>query len=441
MAGMKRRVIDFVGRRRPLTVDEFVQQCPSHKRKIYDRAAEEYLRSGWARRDAKLKLFVKFEKINFTKKANPVPRLISPRGPVYNVALGRYTRAVEEEIYRACAEVWDEDEDTPVVMKGLTVEQIAFRLREKWDRYKNPVAVGIDASRFDQHVSVDALKFEHGVYNGIFRSRSLVRILKEQLRNRGVALLDGFRVDTVVDGTRASGDMNTGLGNCLIMCALVRLFCEEIGLKASLINNGDDCVLIFERSDLRKLFADGKITPTNYDWFLRFGFEMEFEDPVDVFEKVVFCQMQPVSTPTGWVMVRQLCVALGKDVVSLGCDDVGAYLKWAAQVGTGGSTLYGDMPIFNEFYKALSRMGGSATPSRTLISRDSGFARLCARGRNHDGVVADPTRVSFYRAFGIVPSHQVAIESYYAAWELGSPIVHNSVVPMGPVLGVVVPTG
>ena len=107
---------------KPLTGREFLDQCPSHKRRLYQQAWEEYLRRGWSVSDATLKLFVKFEKICFTKKPDPAPRLISPRSPVYNIALGRYTRAAEEGIYEACAHLWGYEGGEQVVMKGLNEE-------------------------------------------------------------------------------------------------------------------------------------------------------------------------------------------------------------------------------------------------------------------------------------------------------------------------------
>lgn len=117
-----------------LTCEQFVQQCPAHKRTLYSRAAEEYKRRGVVKRDCRLGSFVKFEKVEFRKtgaKQDPCPRLIQPRSPVFNVALGRYTRRVEEELYRALAVVWKAEEEELIVMKGLTVEEVGRQLRRK----------------------------------------------------------------------------------------------------------------------------------------------------------------------------------------------------------------------------------------------------------------------------------------------------------------------
>lgn len=397
----------------PLTVEEFLSQCPKSKLKVYDAAAKTYQERGWIKKDAWLKLFVKFEKINFTKKKDPAPRLISPRSPVYNLALGRYTRAIEERVFDALADIWGYSEGEKVVMKGLTVEGVASQLRMKWDRYSDPVAVGLDASRFDQHVSEDALVYEHSIYKSIFKDKELDKLLAAQLKNYGFAYHGGYKIEMRTKGVRASGDMNTGLGNCLIMCTLVHRMSVEFGIKCDLINNGDDCVIILERADLWKLYDDGKIRSDIEEWYLDAGFEMEFEPPEDVFEKIVFCQMQPVWNGEVWIMVRQPEAALCKDTICLGCDSMHEYGQWARSIGVGGLALYGDMPVYRSFYAAFNRLGEGYKPSRSLLTRDSGFYKLCVRGRNHRGVVSSEARVSFYRAFGITPALQIVLEQKY----------------------------
>lgn len=402
------RVTKF-GMVEPLTDDEFVMQSPSNKRALYTEAAEEKRNRGWSKRDALIKAFVKFEKLNFTKKSDPAPRVIQPRSPVYNIALGRYTRRIEEELYVALAEDWGDDIEEKVVMKGMTVDEVAKQMRHKWDKFTTPVAIGLDASRFDQHVSADALRWEHSIYNSIFNSPELAALLKLQLNNTGRAYLDGHKVSYTVSGTRASGDMNTALGNCIIMCSLIREYVREIGLVSELVNNGDDCVLFMEKRDLHLISGLPQ-------WFLNYGFEMEVEAPVYEFEEVVFCQSQPVlvsAFENKWVMVRQPQAALGKDATCLSASTERMYRQWSYQVGVGGLALFGDMPIYKELYMAYKRNGINSNCSNSLIISDSGFMRMSkqmVRG-NEQSVISDDTRVSFYKAFGIIPSIQVEMEN------------------------------
>lgn len=402
------RICKF-GRCEQLTRDDFIAQCPANKRRLYTSAADEYMARGWSDRDARIRAFVKFEKLNFTSKVDPAPRVIQPRSPVYNYALGRYTRRVEHEMYDALAREWGDGE--PVVMKGMTVEDVAQAMRAKWLKFENPVAIGLDASRFDQHVSKEALKWEHSIYKRIFNyDPELCALLKQQCSNKGVAFLDGHKVTYSVEGTRASGDMNTSLGNCMIMCTLAREYLREIGVPAEFVNNGDDCIVFMDKCNLYKLRGLD-------EWFLRFGFEMEQEEPVFEFEHCVFCQSQPVlidSETDRYVMCRQPTSAFGKDALSLAVSTELGYRQWSYQVGVGGLALFGDLPIFCELYKAYKRNGVDSNIGKSLIISDSGFMRMCSKPRirgEFRGVISDQTRISFFKAFGYPPSMQIAMET------------------------------
>jgi len=412
-----------------LTGQEFIAKCPANKRALYARAEHEYVSRGWSPRDAKIKAFVKFEKLNFTKKLDPAPRVIQPRTPVYNYALGRFTRKIEEDVYRALADEWEEG-GLPVVMKGLTVTGVADVLWAKWNRLKQPYAVSLDAKRFDQHVSYDALKWEHSVYNRIFRDPELKALLRLQLRNKGYACLDGHKVTYETIGSRASGDMNTSLGNCLIMCTLMREYVREKGITAQFVNNGDDCVFMIEKTQYH-LLDDLK------EWFLEAGFSMTVDAETEVFEEIEFCQTQPVKTPSGWVMVRQPETALAKDALCLGASTELAFRQWCYQVGVGGYALYGDMPIFSALYKFYQRVGVKSHVGSSFLLSDSWFMRLTKTPRIRDGdsvSVSDCTRLSFYKAFGVPPSSQVRIEQYLEAGTLDG--IRNMNCNVSPAVGV-----
>lgn len=401
----------------PLTIDEFVEQCPAQKRALYAQAGAELRHRGWGPRDARLKAFVKFEKIQFErsgKKSDPCPRLIQPRSPVYNVALGRYTRRVEEELYKALGSLWDVDEGEKVVMKGMTVEGVASQLRRKWDAFKDPVAVGLDASRFDQHVGVDALKYEHGIYLDIFNccdTTELRELLDCQVRNRGFAVLDSHMVNYEIAGTRASGDMNTGLGNCILMSSLVYQYARARGVRAKFANNGDDCLVFMERRDLKR-FSDGL-----KDWFLEYGFNMTVEDPAYEFEECEFCQMRPVYAD-GWIMVRHPRAALSKDTMALG-DTAKLYKQWIHSVGTAGLSLYGHLPLYRALYKRMRECGVPSQVRNSNQAWNSGFMQLSMRATSTAAEllrrdITDECRISFAKAFDISPSLQAVLEEEFA---------------------------
>jgi hypothetical protein len=89
----------------------------------------------------------------------------------------------------------------------------------------------------------------------------------------------------------------------------------------------------------------------------------------------------------------------------------------------GGGSLYGDIPICAGLYE-LYRIWGdhSGKIAQSLLYQDSGFARMCRGGRcKGEAVVLDVTRISYGRAFGIPPSHQLRIERYLRSLDLGGP--------------------
>lgn len=395
LSGFRSRLLRALGSCRPWTVDEFVNSYKGAKQRLVRAAAESLSRAPLTKRDAKLKTFVKAEKLNLSKKADPAPRVIQPRDPRYNAAVGPYIKSIEHRVYGAIAEVWG----GPTVMKGMDARAVAAAMRSAWDEQADPVGIGFDASRFDQHVSSEALRWEHSVYNSVFRCPQLRKWLSWQLHNVGVAHCPDGVVNYEVDGCRMSGDMNTALGNCLLMCAMMHRFCEELGIDARLFNNGDDCVLIVPRSKAALVRAKAP------GFFLSFGFTMKMEEPVDQFERLEFCQCQPVWA-AGWIMVRNPLVAMSKDTVCLHPDST-PYREWLYAIGECGLALSSGVPVMQEFYLALMRNGVVPRGDRVGLS---GMVYLRGRLPATVNVVSDRSRVSFYHAFGIPPSSQVLIE-------------------------------
>jgi len=364
---------------------------------VYQNAYESLVVTPIQKKDGYVSAFVKAEKVNFTSKADPAPRVIQPRGPRYNLEVGRYLKLFEKELCRGFRRMFHYE----VILKGLNADGVAACLRDNWLHYKDPVAVGLDASRFDQHVSKEALEFEHSVYNSVFKSKELWKLLRMQLSNTGFGRVGDSLLKYTVEGCRMSGDINTGMGNCLIMSILVLHFLEEVGCDARLSNNGDDCVLILERKDLHKLK-----TITGY--FLKFGFNLKREDTVEVFEQIEFCQAQPILVGDAYRMCRNLHTAMSKDCVSLlGWGDEGQFETWRSAIGICGGELTSGVPVWEKFYKNL--LGESKRVGGVERVYDCGMGSM-ARGVKQVSSISAETRYSFYLAFGILPDAQIALE-------------------------------
>jgi hypothetical protein len=302
--------------------------------------------------------------------------------------------------------------DIPTVIKGLNAEQSAKVLRRKWELYHDPVAVGLDASRFDQHVSLDALRWEHQIYLECFPERKHKRRLAALLECQEVNRCSGYtpdgRVNYTVTGTRMSGDMNTSMGNCLLMCSMFKAYVLQYKINAQLVNNGDDCVAFMERRDLGRFMSNVK------SWFLDMGFNMSVEQPVDDFEQVEFCQTRPVFDGVDWVMCRNPHTALAKDAVMLKCwDSPSVWRGWLDAVGTGGIALTGGLPVFQSFYSSYVRSGKKRPIPVELLPWS--FRNMVMGMKRVRGIVRPEARASFWAAYDITPDEQLEYEKYYDA--------------------------
>lgn len=405
----RRKLHNIVGTHSCISPGQFLDFYTGRRRTIYEGAVKSLEGLSVQRRDAYLKTFVKAEKINTTKKPDPAPRVIQPRNVRYNVEVGRYLRRFEHYLYRGIDEIWN----GPTIIKGYTVEQIGKIARDAWDSFTSPVAIGFDMKRFDQHVSSDALKWEHSVYLDAFCHDSyLAELLEWQLVNKGVGYASDGMIKYKVDGCRMSGDMNTAMGNCLIACAITHDFFRSRGIRARLMNNGDDCVVICEKECAAVVKAD------MVRHWRQFGFQCELECDAEIFEQIEFCQMRPVYDGEKYVMVRNPLVSLSKDSYSVGpWNGINHARKWVNAVGLCGLSLTGGIPVVQSYYNMMIRNTQSVNSSGILrdVSFASGFRELARLGNRKSGAISEDARFSFYLAFGITPDLQRAMESDYDA--------------------------
>lgn len=394
-----------------MTEDETILRFPPQKRAVYESARNSYATQGpISKNDALLDGFTKFEKQDISK----APRMINPRKARYNLQVGRYLKHYEHHCFTAINEAFG-GRTRATVIKGFDADDSAEILFSKWKRFANPVAVGLDATKFDMHVSIAALRYEHSFYNLYWRSKLLAKYLKWQLVNKGTARMDDGFVRYLMFGTRSSGDVNTSLGNCILMCAMIWCYAEEKGIDIELANNGDDCVVFMELSDLERFQGiEG--------WMWKNGFEVVLEEPYRNFEDIEFCQTHPIKLSTGWRMVRNVSTCFIKDVMCLRpMPNEKSYKRWLYAVGRAGMSLNKGVPVLEEFYQMFVRSGLKSDKYQALVSvyRFAGTSKRSA-------VVTDEVRANFFLSTGINPDEQLALESALRAQSIGTP-VHESI--------------
>lgn len=373
------------------------------KRKVYLQAYESLMREDLTPRDATLKMFVKFEKQDLKK----APRCINPRGPRYTLELARYLKKLEKPCYEAINRMFH----SRTVVKGMNCRDTASVIRRKWDSFDDPVAIGLDAVKFDMHVSVDALRFEHSVYNSIFGSNRLKRLLTWQIQNKGRAYFPDGKLEFSIQGTRSSGDINTSLGNVIIMCSILWTFKVLMPYRVEFINNGDDSVCFVERANLDDVLAD------LVWWCAQAGFDITTEEPVDEFEEIEFCQTHPVFAQDGWRMVRNLDAVLRKDGLCLHpiANEL-SMRKWMYAVGDCNDKLHHGIPVLHAMAKAFKRNGVRCNERFLSYVHKNTSMEARLRGFHSKADITPESRSSFYIAFGVKPDEQVLMEKWFDSY-------------------------
>lgn len=132
-----------------------------------------------SKKDMEVSLFLKAEK--WPVRAGELlkaARAIQFRGPRYNIELGRFLLPMEELLWsklqpgmRVRDDVW------LFSSKGLTPAQRAEQVAGLWHKYPGGRALCLDHSRFDAHLSENALKTEHGVYMQVLGKGRFLRWL------------------------------------------------------------------------------------------------------------------------------------------------------------------------------------------------------------------------------------------------------------------------
>lgn len=397
------------------------------KRRIYEDAVKSLELAPVTSRDAEVNGFVKYEKTIFmavtlftlfmiVPKVDPAPRLIQPRDPRYNVEVGVFLKPLEHRLYHAidllfkglgC--VFD------TVAKSHNFGRRGKTLRRKWMRFKRPVALLFDAKRFDQHVGVNALQVEHEVYLRCYRATHRDRLrwlLALQLFTKFVGRTNDGSVKFTKTGGRCSGDMNTALGNVLLMCLMIADWMILLGIEFELYDDGDDSVLIIEEANLNIVVG------TYEEHFLELGFTMKLGGVVRQFEQIEFCQTHPVFDGTRWTMIRDPRTAVAKDCISTLPHATESVIRgWMASVADCGEAIAGAMPVWDSFYRLYKRTS-KGSKAMALPDLDSGMLWLSKGMRRRFGSPTDEARVSFWRAFGWEPALQLAYEAYFDSLSL-----------------------
>jgi hypothetical protein len=399
-----------------MDIDDVPLLYRGRKRLLYQRAVQSLTIRPLTKKDAYLKCFVKAERINPGAKVNPDPRMIQYRGARYAMALAQFLKPIEHDVYELdcfCAGV----PKTRSIAKGLNANDRAKLLVLKMSHFRDPLVVTIDASRFDKHVSQMLLRVEHAVYLCCNNSPLFIWLLGLQLVNVVFGAEGQFQY--ITNGRRMSGDMNTALGNCLIMLIMLMVAVQIIGLdKFDTLDDGDDCLLMVERSDRDKL---AQLVPI----FLRFGMQLKIEGWGCIPEGVVFCQSRALQFDTDrWKMVRDPWKIMSCALTGARHWENLRYRKKAiAAIGLCELVLNLGVPVLQAYACALLRNAGEtpdleyASDGRRVVVEKQARAIGVPLHKLRAQPITNVARNSFAIGWGIDEPTQVEMERFLDTWE------------------------
>lgn len=398
-------------------LEDMPERYGGAKRVRYRNALADLQHFGIHKSHAAIKFFIKAERFDPTAKVDPDPRAIQFRGPRYAVDLASYLHPIEPQIYNFKYA----NEGVPrtrSVAKGLNSYDRAMLMKRKLESFRNPTVVSLDASRFDKHVTDPLLRVEHSVYLHSNSNPHFAQLLSWQIVNRGFSNL-GLKY--VLLGRRMSGDMNTAVGNCLLMLMMLITFFRLLGcLKWDCLDDGDDVIVIVEREMLAKVLSECKPT------FLTFGMQMKIDGFTDDPMQITFCRSNMVEyAPHRFKFVRDFRDVTSKALCGIRhWEDESYRLRVLRAIGTCELVLNLGVPILQEFALAILRNVGlpeavdlAYAPDGLLLrtKRDLSAMRLKISDLAPQAILPC-ARETFARAFGVGENEQIRMEARYREW-------------------------
>jgi hypothetical protein len=227
-----------------------------------------------------------------------------------------------------------------------------------------------------------------------------------------------------------SGDVNTSLGNTLIQLCLLKCCTSSIEGGVDILVEGDDAVVFCDSAVLRRLgelvMEQGK----------HLGMVYKVSHALCL-EEVDYCSTRIIETPGGkWRSVRNIKRALATDLYTARpVKGEEAAAEKARLVGVCQAMVYRGLPVFHAW---ATRLLSFTQPHKRGKPLDEWYDRrlwlltkerigalvkdigVVNRAKDYSGKginfldpveVDSQTRSSFYLAYGILPSEQLALEA------------------------------
>lgn len=114
-------------------------------------------------------------------------------------------------------------------------------------------------------------------------------------------------------------------------------------------------------------------------------------------------------------MVREPTRGLTRDVSSvLNLSHPKEFDAYCWAIGSGGLSLTGGIPLWQEVYKTFQARGKPTSIGMHPVLQNAGMTYLVAGMDRCYSKITPEARVSFWRAFGVLPDVQEDLEAQYA---------------------------
>jgi len=378
----------------PYTRPEVIRDYNGAWRTKYQMAYLTYKDRGLQRSDGYVNMFCKDDlEMGRPSKA---PRAIQFRNPVFALEQARFTKPVEKWFYAL-----KDEYDTKIVGKSDPFT-IAEELCQKANKFANPCFLLLDASKFDTCVSKQWIEYCRDVYCKLFHKkyhRKIRMLWNQTIVNRGFTR-QGVRYKTY--GTRMSGDMDTGLGNSIIMWTMLKSFLLHNQVKGSILVNGDDSVVVIERTHLCRV--------SDMSFFKELGFNMKFEVAHNI-DEVEFCQARIIETDYGVTMARNPARVMGRTSFRTTRAGKGEQRAFINTLGLCERAASWGVPIASAMASKMIEEAGTNRKIYINPWLEKHYAEMQKWWKTGDPSISLQTRCNFERVWGITVEEQLRIEN------------------------------
>nr|UUG74213.1 MAG: hypothetical protein 2 [XiangYun tombus-noda-like virus 3] len=224
--------------------------------------------------------FTKIEKMSVIKKYK-APRMIQGRHFTFNIKYGKFIKPMEKIVSKYNTET------SKYFGKGDYDTQ-ARKIRKLATKYR--YYTECDHTSFDAHVTMEHLEMTHKFYKACIPKEYHAELTELMNKTKNNKCYSRNGESYKIKGTRMSGDVDTGFGNCLINYAILKDGLERLNMEGEVIVNGDDSII----------FTNKPINTADFNRIMRdYNMESKAQESVKNINTVEFCRTKLVTNYEG----------------------------------------------------------------------------------------------------------------------------------------------